>query len=89
MDVHECPVCEQSVGFPCTRRFMPPTATLRVLALDGGGVKGLVQLHILEHLLDKIGLREGVHISSFFDLMVGSSIGNDPRPYSVVVKKLL
>jgi hypothetical protein len=89
MDVHECPVCEQSVGFPCTRKFMPPTATLRVLALDGGGVKGLVQLHILEHLLDKIGLREGVHISSFFDLMVGSSIGNDPRPYSVVVKKLL
>ena len=55
---------------------MPPTARLRVLALDGGGIKGLVQLQILEHLLDKIGLRDTVHISSFFDLMVGSSIGD-------------
>ncbi|KAG9694586.1 FabD/lysophospholipase-like protein, partial [Aureobasidium melanogenum] len=54
---------------------MPPTATLRVLALDGGGIKGLVQLQILKYLLDKTGLREAIHISSFFDLMVGSSIG--------------
>lgn len=76
MDVYDCPVCEQNIESTCIRKFMPPTATLRVLALDGGGIKGLVQLQILKYLLDKTGLREAIHISSFFDLMVGSSIGN-------------
>ncbi|KEQ57547.1 FabD/lysophospholipase-like protein, partial [Aureobasidium melanogenum CBS 110374] len=73
--VNECPVCELSVGSRCIRKFIPPTATLRVLALDGGGVKGLVQLQVLQYLCDEIGLRDTVHISTFFDLMVGSSIG--------------
>jgi patatin-like phospholipase/acyl hydrolase len=50
---------------------------LRVLALDGGGVKGLVQLQVLQYLCDEIGLRDTVHISTFFDLMVGSSIGKE------------
>lgn len=61
----------------------------RVLALDGGGVKGLVQLQILEHLLDKIGLRETVHISSFFDLLVGSSIGNEILYYTARLQRPL
>ena len=75
--VNECPVCELSVGSRCIRKFIPPTATLRVLALDGGGVKGLVQLQVLQYLCDEIGLRDTVHISTFFDLMVGSSIGKE------------
>jgi hypothetical protein len=76
MHIYECPVCEQNIGSACIRGFVPPTASLRVLALDGGGIKGLVQLQILEHLLDKVRLRGAIHISSLFDLMVGSSIGN-------------
>lgn len=80
MTVKECPICELNVGPRCVRKCIPPTATLRVLALDGGGVKGLVQLRILQYLLGKIGLCETVHISTFFDLMVGSSIGNEIIP---------
>jgi hypothetical protein len=76
MHIYECPVCEQNIGSTCIRGFVPPTASLRVLALDGGGIKGLVQLQILEHLLDKVRLSGAIHISSLFDLMVGSSIGN-------------
>jgi patatin-like phospholipase/acyl hydrolase len=54
-----------------------------VLALDGGGVKGMVQLEVLAHLLKEIGLGEEVHLSTYFDLMVGSSIGT--RSLSLLV----
>ena len=52
----------------------PPTASARILALDGGGVKGIVELEILTQIEQKIGL--GLPIYNFFDLMVGTSTGN-------------
>ncbi|KAF0322510.1 patatin-like serine [Colletotrichum asianum] len=47
--------------------------SLRILSLDGGGVRGIVELTILKRLEDLVGL--GVPVGRFFDLMVGTSAG--------------
>lgn len=71
--IDRCPVCLKEPPIPYTINPIPPTAAVRVLALDGGGVRGIVQLEILHLLEQRIGL--DVPFTSFFDLMVGTSIG--------------
>lgn len=51
----------------------PPFAGVRILTLDGAGVRGILQLAILNLLEDMIGL--DLHISHFFDLIVGTGTG--------------
>lgn len=46
---------------------------MRLLSLDGGGVRGVAELEILRRLETEIGLN--VPITDFFDLIVGTSIG--------------
>ncbi len=52
----------------------PPTAGARVLSLDGGGIKGIVELLTLQHLDQIINLPIPFHY--FFDQMLGTSIGD-------------
>ncbi|KAK6355689.1 hypothetical protein TWF718_000082 [Orbilia javanica] len=56
-----------------TIRTIPPCAGVRILTLDGGGVRGIIELVILKHLMDITGL--GINIGYFFDLIVGTSTG--------------
>ena len=51
----------------------PTLARARILALDGGGARGLAQLMVLESVEEKMAL--GVPIERFFDLIVGTSVG--------------
>lgn len=54
-------------------KFKPPGAGVRILSLDGGGVRGIVQLEVLraiEHVLGK-----HISVPTFFDLMVGTGTG--------------
>lgn len=51
----------------------PEFAGVRVLTLDGGGVRGILELAMLSLLEDMIGL--DMHISAFFDLIAGTSTG--------------
>ncbi|EPS35758.1 hypothetical protein H072_10759 [Dactylellina haptotyla CBS 200.50] len=51
----------------------PPSAGVRVLSLDGGGVRGLSQLIMLEYLENALGF--DLQLTSFFDLIVGTSTG--------------
>ncbi|KAK6351889.1 hypothetical protein TWF718_005033 [Orbilia javanica] len=51
----------------------PPTAGTRVLALDGGGVRSIMQLEMLSKIESEIGY--GLRITDFFDLIVGTSGG--------------
>jgi predicted acylesterase/phospholipase RssA len=54
--------------------FIKPTeAGIRVLTLDGGGIRGIVELTILQQIENALG--EGLRIQSFFDLIVGTSTG--------------
>ena len=54
-------------------RLRPRCAGIRILTLDGGGVRGIIELALLEKLEKRNGL--GLPIRDFFDLIVGTSTG--------------
>jgi patatin-like phospholipase/acyl hydrolase len=43
--------------------------------LDGGGIRGIIEIGLLKAVCDKIGLGASVPIRSFFDLIIGTSTG--------------
>lgn len=51
----------------------PPTASVRVLSLDGGGSRGRVPLVFLKEIQDAIGLPYPVQQN--FDVVFGTSSG--------------
>jgi hypothetical protein len=54
-------------------RLKPKCAGVRILSLDGGGVRGMIELSILERLEQRVGLR--ILIRDLFDLIIGTSTG--------------
>jgi hypothetical protein len=71
---HSCIICEASdSGWPYRIPLKPDLARVRVLSLDGGGIRGIVELTILQRLENLIDL--GIPLGQFFDLMVGTSAG--------------
>ncbi|KAL8814115.1 MAG: hypothetical protein Q9223_006639, partial [Gallowayella weberi] len=54
-------------------QFKPLLAGVRVLCLDGGGMRGIVELEVLKAIERQ--LPAGIPIRSFFDLIVGTSTG--------------
>ncbi len=71
---HACPLCwKEFPNFKVT--LSPPTASGRILSLDGGGVLGLVTMKLLERLFKEIELDLSFH--ELFDGIWGSSVGNE------------
>lgn len=69
-----CAVCAATGhGWPHRMRVKPDLAGVRVMSLDGGGVRGIVELVVLKQLEEQIGL--GIPLGRFFDFMVGTSAG--------------
>ena len=68
-----CYLCGREEHLPHSIQLKPRCAGVRVLALDGGGIRGVVELELLRALTDEIGL--GVPIWEYFDLMVGTGTG--------------
>lgn len=67
-----CPLCQvRLVPGPHTIALQPPTAGHRVLTMDGGGVRGILELELLQLLEETVQfpIRHG------FDMMVGTSTG--------------
>lgn len=58
-------------------RFRPDTKSLKVLGIDGGGVKAVAPLRLLE-LIEKITepLLKNYHVQNHFDVAYGTSSGN-------------
>jgi hypothetical protein len=54
-------------------RIKPNGAGINILSLDGGGIRGIVQLEILRALEQALGDR--IPVQRLFDLMVGSGTG--------------
>jgi patatin-like phospholipase/acyl hydrolase len=52
-----------------------PDKDLRVLALDGGGVRGLSALIILEQLMDTVNLDSPPKPCDYFNMIGGTSTG--------------
>ncbi|EGX50398.1 hypothetical protein AOL_s00076g162 [Orbilia oligospora ATCC 24927] len=70
-----CVICGTSIGsqWPYEVRLRPLLSGLRILSLDGGGVRNIVQLITLRRLESLIGL--DLPIGHFFDLIVGTGTG--------------
>ncbi len=49
--------------------------TVRVLSLDGGGMRGIIQATFLEQFKERLGLPENGALSDCFDIIVGTSTG--------------
>jgi len=60
-----------------TREFEPPEASkFRILAIDGGGIRGLIPALLLTRLEELIASRSpGATLASSFDLIAGTSTG--------------
>ncbi|KAJ5364525.1 uncharacterized protein N7496_010238 [Penicillium cataractarum] len=71
-----CPLCREGVQNRdnwAQFRLKPALAGVRVLAIDGGGVRGTISVRILEALEKEIGL--GLPLAHFFDVIMGTSSG--------------
>ncbi|KAN0096064.1 hypothetical protein V8E51_014869 [Hyaloscypha variabilis] len=55
-------------------QLKPRCAGARILTLDGGGIRGIVELSVLHALQDAVGL-DNFSIRNMFDLIVGTSTG--------------
>jgi patatin-like phospholipase/acyl hydrolase len=58
---------------PCIIRFKPDHAGVRLLSLDGGGMRGIVEIEVLRAIEGELGGH--IPIREFFDLIVGTSTG--------------
>ncbi|KAM7201004.1 hypothetical protein V8F20_005013 [Naviculisporaceae sp. PSN 640] len=58
---------------PWMIRVKPQCAGARILSLDGGGIRGIVELVILSEIQKTVGL--GIPIQDLFDLALGTSTG--------------
>ncbi|KAL8912017.1 MAG: hypothetical protein Q9171_002930 [Xanthocarpia ochracea] len=68
--VDECPMCAAGTMSVVLK---PPTAGIRILSIDGGGVRGAVPLEFLGLLQDVLG--DDCPIQDLFDLAFGTSSG--------------
>ncbi|KAJ5976458.1 hypothetical protein N7481_010165 [Penicillium waksmanii] len=69
VEIVQCPICERKCNM--TIRQIPPTKRPVILSLDGGGVRGLIQLGLLCALEKRIG----IPIALLPDLCAGTSVG--------------
>ncbi|KAF2475025.1 uncharacterized protein BDR25DRAFT_280671 [Lindgomyces ingoldianus] len=58
---------------PWKIRMKPDFAGVRILSLDGGGIRGIVELEVLNQIQRNLGV--DIPIRAFFDLIVGTSTG--------------
>lgn len=70
-DISQCPLCLENFQF--TTRLLPPTKRAVLLSLDGGGIRGIIQLGILRALEKRLGKQ--APLSHTVDLSVGTSVG--------------
>ncbi|KAF9890703.1 hypothetical protein FE257_005569 [Aspergillus nanangensis] len=70
-DLSQCPLCQDVVER--TIRRLPPTKQPVVLALDGGGIRGIVTLGLLQELERR--LMGSMALSDIPDLTAGTSVG--------------
>ncbi|KAF2103254.1 FabD/lysophospholipase-like protein [Rhizodiscina lignyota] len=68
-----CPACGEEQKEPCFR-LLPPTAGVRLLSIDGGGVRGVIPLMVLSSVEKSLSYLQ-CPLRDYFDLILGSSAG--------------
>lgn len=71
VDFSQCLICQRS--FQLTVRQLPPTKGPIVMTLDGGGVRGIIMLGLLQALERQ--LRGVIKIHQITDFISGTSVG--------------
>ncbi|GKZ63674.1 hypothetical protein AnigIFM49718_004355, partial [Aspergillus niger] len=71
-DLAQCPLCQGALQL--TVRQLPPTKRPVVLALDGGGIRGMVTLGLLRALEQR--LAGAITLPEIPDLTAGTSVGS-------------
>jgi len=82
-----CWLCWEEEGKrPHFIQLKPRCAGARILTLDGGGVRGIVELSVLQALHTAVGFGDQFHMRDMFDLIVGTSTGTVPSsiPYPLL-----
>ncbi|KAI1634568.1 hypothetical protein F4809DRAFT_665344 [Biscogniauxia mediterranea] len=73
----ECVLCSRTAmmdgGQPYMVQYRPDLSGIRMLSLESGGVRGIIQLCLLQRLEDVIGLE--MLFAELFDLIVGNGSG--------------
>ncbi|KAF2741923.1 FabD/lysophospholipase-like protein [Sporormia fimetaria CBS 119925] len=70
-----CPICGEKQRVS-TYSLIPPTAGIRILCIDGGGIRGVIPLTFLKHLESDPRLSYIGHpIREYFDYVCGTSAG--------------
>lgn len=72
--LESCAVCETRADL--TIHLKPATAGIRMLNIDGGGVRGVVPLEFLLRLQGELG--QTARVQDFFDIAFGTSAGTSP-----------
>ncbi|KAF3006399.1 hypothetical protein E8E15_000051, partial [Penicillium rubens] len=80
-EIAQCPICEERSDV--TVRQLPPTKPPVILTLDGGGVRGLIQLGLLRALESRIG----IPIASLPDLCIGTSVDDFENGCRILAEK--
>lgn len=70
-----CMLCGDPNEGPCLQ-LIPPTAGVRILSLDGGGVRGIISLVILTALEQRFSVFQ-CPLYDFFDFVCGTSAGKE------------
>jgi hypothetical protein len=70
-----CPLHKESTKWarPTIIKFKPVGAGVRILSLDGGGIRGIVQLEVLRAIEHVLGCH--IPVQAFFDLIIGTGTG--------------
>jgi len=71
----QCWLCWQEKGRNSHLvQLKPRCAGVRILTLDGGGIRGIVEIAVLKAIHTSVGL-EPLPVKALFDLIVGTSTG--------------
>ncbi|KAL5344410.1 hypothetical protein ACLOAV_010670 [Pseudogymnoascus australis] len=74
-EIRQCFLCKSDTP-GVNIQVRPPTATARLLSIDGGGARGIIPLVFLQALEERIGLPYPVQGN--FDFIFGTSSGKSP-----------
>jgi hypothetical protein len=83
-DMNECIFCGRFTNRKI--QLKPRCAGVRILTLDGGGIRGIVELAILAQIQAKLN-PVNVPLRDFFDLVIGTSTGRYPKGKSDVTNQ--
>lgn len=78
-NIGACILCKEPTNLKVVLK--PPTAGVRILSVDGGGVRGIVPLEFLHLLQQKLGAQ--CKVQDMFDLAVGTSAGKVEQLYAM------